>query len=430
MMNHHQASRITSIIVFIIAIASIGLSIERYQSVVLMGAYFTAFFCYLWMVRLERNLTLLIGIGVIARLTLFFDVPHLSDDVFRFLWDGKLIELGINPFQFRPNELPTVDPELYTLLNSQIHYTVYPPFNQALFWLAATTGGNSYLLGTNVLRFFLLLAEIGSLFLLFKLSKQFHQPTKIAAWYFLNPLVILEIVGNVHFEGFVIFFLLLMLYALTKNKFISGGIALGMAAAAKLIPLIFLPFLLLKHQWRNGIIISGAAIAIFFLTIYPLFDIESLQGFQKSLMLYSSKFEFNASIYFIIREIGWLIKGYNPIETWGPWLSFSTFLSIVLFSLYAASKDWNISKSLFWILIIYLLLATTVHPWYILTLLPLGLLSGYYFPIIWSFMVFLTYIGYHEKGFELSMTWVVVEYTVVILAAAIELMMSKYSENG
>ncbi len=431
MSSHHQASRISSFLIYVVAIATIGLSVERYQSTLLFIGYFSAFFCYVWIARLEMNMTWMIALGVVARLTLFFDLPTLSDDVFRFLWDGKLIAHGVNPFLYKPDELSHIDPALFELLNSQTHYTVYPPLNQALFWLASLIGNQDYLLGTNVLRLFLLLADVGSVFLLLKLAKVYGQSTNIAGLYFINPLVVLEFVGNIHFEGLVIFFLLLTIYSLSKNRMVSGGVALGMAAATKLIPLIFLPFLGLKYRWKSGLILSLVAGIALSATLFPLFIPYSFSGFKESLMLYSNKFEFNASIYYLVREIGWYLKGYNPIETWGPWLSVSTFVIILSFSLYAARKGWEIARSLLWILMIYLLMATTVHPWYILTLLPLGLLSGYYFPVVWSLVVFITYTGYTKEGYELSTIWIVVEYVIVIGMAVTEILLkSQKLKNG
>ncbi len=426
MIDHQKSSRYTSFIVYLIASSSLGLTIQRHESIILMMAWLTFFFCYFWIVRMDSHFRLLLGLGILARLLLFFSMPGLSDDVYRFLWDGQLLNLGINPFQFRPEELIGVmDPELYKLLNSPSYYSVYPPFNQALFWIATKIGGHNLLFGTNILRSFLLLAEVGSVFLLAELSKTFNKSSKLAWWYFLNPLVILEIVGNVHFEGFVIFFLLLMLYALTKTRFIAAGAALGLAISAKLIPLLLLPFLALRYRWRSGLLIAMTAILVFGLTMVSIINEESLLNMKESLGLYSRKFEFNASFYFILREIGWFLKGYNPIEIWGPWLSFTTLILLAIFSIYAAINNSDISKSMLGILLIYLLMATTVHPWYVLTLLPLGLLSGYYFPVVWSFMVFITYLGYNENGFELSSYWIVVEYVMVAGAAIIEIIIKK-----
>tara|TARA_Y100001980_G_C14556850_1_gene351331 strand:+ start:41565 stop:42860 length:1296 start_codon:yes stop_codon:yes gene_type:complete len=431
MIEHQRASRITSFLIYLVAIATVGLLVERHQTFILFAGFFSAFFCYLWIVILEKNIYWLIGLGVLVRIILFFHLPNLSDDIFRFLWDGKLIQEGINPFVFKPNDLQEIDPTLYELLNSQTHYTVYPPLNQAMFWMASTIGNQNYLLGTNVIRSFLFLADLGSVFLLMKLASIYGRPTNIAAWYFLNPLVVLEFVGNIHFEGLVIFFLLLAIYALSKNHYVSGGLAMGLAAATKLIPLIFLPFLMLKNRWKNGVLLSAISLIILVATLLPLILPGSFFGFKESLMLYSNKFEFNASIYFIVREIGWLLKGYNPIETWGPWLSVSTFISIMLFSLYAAKNNWKIPNALLWILMIYLLLATTVHPWYVLTLLPLGLLSGFYFPVAWSLVVFITYMGYGKDGYELSLWWVVMEYVVVLGIAAAELFVKEQKlKNG
>jgi alpha-1,6-mannosyltransferase len=63
---------------------------------------------------------------------------------------------------------------------------------------------------------------------------------------------------------------------------------------------------------------------------------------------------------------------------------------------------------------IYLLFATTVHPWYVATPLLLSLFTSYRFPIIWSCVVFLSYSAYRTPNFEESMAWIALEYFIVI----------------
>ncbi len=81
--------------------------------------------------------------GIAFRMLLLFSIPNLSDDVYRFIWDGRLAANGINPFSYLPAEvmqMPAVTgntKELFAQLNSPGHYTIYPPVLQGIFWLAA-----------------------------------------------------------------------------------------------------------------------------------------------------------------------------------------------------------------------------------------------------------------------------------------------------
>jgi uncharacterized membrane protein len=72
----------------------------------------------------------------------------------------------------------------------------------------------------------------------------FKLPPKKIVWYALNPLIILELTGNLHFEVFAIFFLLASFYLLLKERQTLSALLFSLAVCIKLIPLIFLPSLL------------------------------------------------------------------------------------------------------------------------------------------------------------------------------------------
>jgi alpha-1,6-mannosyltransferase len=404
---------------FIFTIATCGLLIERHQTAFLTTAYGSGFLSYFFIVRLNENHeNKLFYLGIFARLLLFTSLPSLSDDFYRFIWDGSLIHLGIDPYGAKPEdlissaELPTYIGTLFQNLNSPQYFTVYPPLNQLLFWIA-TIFGESTLASVNILRFFIVIAEIGSFWLLQKLSAHYQKSKDISLWYFLNPLVILEFTGNLHFEAFVIFFLLLGLYYLTKSNFVKGGLSFGGAIAMKLLPLIFIPALFFHLKRKNGIITISVAFLVVVASLIPLLSTSLFVNIQKSLGLYFQSFEFNASLYYIFREVGFWVKGYNIIGSLGPWLSISSMTIIITISYFG--RKWMLPKAMLWVLFTYLICATTVHPWYILPLIPLGLLSGFYFPIVWSILIFVTYVGYTLEGYDLPMYWVVIEYFCLVV---------------
>ena len=425
MPSYNKTGSITLMVIFAIAIFSIGNWIERHQTFTLLSAFFSAAVCYILILQQDKS-RLSFTIGFLARLLLFFSLPTLSDDLYRFIWDGTLLTQGMHPFEQLPGyyldeDVPGITLELYERLNSPNYFTIYPPLNQGIFWLSALIGNGDLLLSANVIRIVLLGADIGAYFLLRSILEHTGKQVSLAHWYWLNPLVILEGIGNVHFEGMVVCFLLLGIYAFHKGNRLVSAAGFGLSIGTKLLPLIYLPVLFLTGSKNRKWTISIFAGIIAVITFLPMLNAAFLSGMTSSLDLYFQSFEFNASLYFIVREVGFWIYGYNQIAFIGPFLSICAFLSILLVSYLGFRREWDVSKSFLFILSIYLIFATTVHPWYILPLVALGILSGFWYPIVWSLLIFLTYVGYTVNGFELPAFIVVIEYSLVVLTFLIEI---------
>jgi hypothetical protein len=80
----------------------------------------------------------------------------------------------------------------------------------------------------------------------------------------------------------------------------------------------------------------------------------------------------------------------------------------------------------------YLLLSTTVHPWYIATILILSVFTNYKFPVVWSFIVILSYLAYLQidKADKSENLWIIaIEYIVVFSVFLFELLKRKPIEN-
>lgn len=409
---------------FVFMVFSLGSLTERHQTTALLATFFIAFVSYLFLLQQKEAPRVLFYTGLIARLALFVSMPDLSDDVYRFIWDGTLLHQGLHPFAALPTEvlaqqMPGLDEALYAQLNSPDYFTVYPPLNQALFWISTAISTN-WLTSTNLMRTVLLMADVGALFLMKRLLAHYGKERHLAYYYFLNPLLIIEAVGNVHFEGIVIFFLLLSMYAWERGRGKTSAFALGMAVGTKLLPLIYFPFLFLRGLVEKKKEVVWVAGLVGMLTFLPLANEDFFTGMRTSLDLYFRKFEFNASFYAVARAIGEAYYGYNNIAKIGPLLSLLSLGVILVLSLRAWLKKSPIPQTFLFILSAYLLFATTVHPWYMLPLIALGLLSGYWYPILWSFMIFLTYAGYTTGGFVSPDHVIILEYLLVGMVFVME----------
>lgn len=360
--------------------------------------------------------------GLLIRFSLFLAIPQWSEDYTRFLWDGELIRMQENPYGETPRQLLENHPQeatellhqLYPLLNSPDYYSVYPPMNQAVFWLAAQASNGLIANGIISLRLLLILGEIAVFMLFVRIFKIFQKPVALLWLYWINPLVILEITGNLHFEGLVLLFLLGAILAFKNNlEALSGGLW-GFSVGMKLVPLILIPtwFFFGKTQ-RNTLFWSGAVLALI-LSLGWFFLSISGANFMESLRLYQGKFEFNASIYYLFRELGFWIKGYNTIATLSKILSLLTLGVIVFLSW--KKKPQSLPELVdLWVLVylVYLILQPVVHPWYIIPAFGLSLLTHRNTFLVWTFAAIFSYQAYGNPGFKENYLFLLAEYSLV-----------------
>ena len=377
------------------------------------------------------NLKILLAAAVVFRLLFLFAVPNLSQDFYRFLWDGRLLLEGINPYLITPAEyfssenLPFSGArELYEGMGSLSagNPTSYPPLNQLFFALAALLGGKSITASVVWLRIFIIAADIGIFFFGRKLLKHLSLPESNIFLYLLNPLIIIELTGNLHFEGVMLFFLLASLYLLQRQKWLFSALFFSCSIAVKLIPLMLLPLLFPRLGWKKAIAYYSATGALLLLFFLPFLSAAFAENFFSSINLWFQKFEFNASFYYLIRWIGFQVEGYNIIGYAGPALAILVILSILALS--AQRKNlWEkvLLVNMMFASVVYLFLATTVHPWYLATPLLLSVFSQYRFVQVWSLVVVLSYFAYSQTGFEENPWLIALEYLMVFLVLLYEL---------
>ena len=395
-------------------------------------------------------------IGITARVLFLPSIPNLSQDFYRFIWDGRLLISGINPYVFTPEQLAngllktTELTSLEAISNAKIliqgmgslnasHYSNYPPINQLCFALAALFAKTSVLGSVIVLRIIIIGSDLGILYFGKKLLERLNLPTKNIFWYFLNPFIIIELTGNLHFEGVMLFFVIWSLYLLDKKRWVLAAILLGVSVSVKLLPLLFLP-LFYKYLAPDGLFKKGfwkmkkfywVTLATIVFTFAPFASKTFISNFSATIGLWFQNFEFNASVYYIIRWIGFQTVGWNIIATVGLILPMVVFICIVLLAVF---RKYNTTQKLITGMLlavsIYFLLATTVHPWYIATPVLLSVFTKYKFPLLWSFMICFSYAAYGANGFNENLSLVAIEYSVVIGVALWEIFIKKLPEKG
>ncbi len=392
---------------------------------VLISLYFTLFALYtFWMVRgpllSTGNFLLLI---ILVRLPFFFFLPQLSDDFYRFLWDGNMLAAGHNPFGAIPADADLgifADQASAKILldgmNSAEYGSVYPPLHQLIFWIGAQFSRGSLLGGVNAMRCMILLAELGMAFYFIRFSG-LKSGVFLAAAYLFHPLVVVEGSGNVHMEALMVPLLAVGLHMLLTQKTMKGSILFACSVLVKLTPLLLAPLLFFhekaKARWKMTVIVA-AFVAFAFLAFSPW---KLLEGLDQNFGLYFSTFEFNASVYYLLREAITPLLGYNPIGILGPALGVVTLVAVLWFAF--AAKRFNFYTAALYSYVIFYLLATTVHPWYLLPVVYLSLAAKRPVWLVWSFTVWLSYSHYVEP-LGPKWGWLLAEYGVLAITSLLE----------
>lgn len=434
--------------------------------------YAALFFLFYKLIhRFKNNVQFLTYLAFGFRAIFILAIPNLSQDFYRFIWDGRMILEGINPYLFTVEHF--ISQAEYPVANANelragmgdlnaSHFTNYPPINQLCFFIAALFASKSILGSVVVMRLLIIAADFGTLHFGKKLLEKLKLPEYNIFWYILNPFIIIELTGNLHFEGVMIFFLVWSLYLLYVGKWQFAAVVLALSISVKLIPLIFLPLFFQwfisgksKHfiktslkspQGRNDnvsvndavsinqnnktskwvftfagikkLIIFYAIVVITTVLLFaPFYSSEFINNYSKTVALWFQNFEFNGSLYYLAREIGYLFRGYNEIAIIGTVTPILVILFVLIITFFRKNKSpVELITAMLLVLSFYYFTTTTVHPWYVATLLILSVFTKYKFPLVWSFVIILSYLAYINlnKADKSENLWVIaLEYSIV-----------------
>ncbi len=415
--------------------SSFAYDLERTDFFKLFSLYAGLFFLSWKLFQLEKNNTkFLFGAAMLFRLIFLLAIPNLSQDFYRFIWDGKLLLEGMNPYLSSPQEwmqsgnFPFSNAEeLIQGMGSLSagNHTNYPPLNQLFFAFAALLGG-SISGAVIVMRLFIISADVGIFFFGRKLLQKLNLPKNRIFWFLLNPFIIIELSGNLHFEGVMLFFLLTSLYLLHQKKWIWSAVLFACSVTVKLIPLLFLPLLFRKLGTKKAIFYYGIVGFVTLLFFLPFLSEVFIENYFSTVGLWFQKFEFNASFYYLIRWLGFQLVGYNIIGTAAPVLGGLVFLVVLYLSHFRSNK--NIDALLVNMLLaisFYYFMSTTVHPWYLAVPLLLSVFTKYKFAQVWSFVVVLSYFAYSSPESKENLWLVALEYFIVLVVFVYEVFFQK-----
>lgn len=374
----------------------------------------------------------ILGVALLLRLMFLPAPPQLSDDVYRYLWDGHTLLRGGSPYAAAPAHVkpPAGLAAVHAGINHPEYVTIYPPASQLIFAAGAATG-----LGITGLKGVLVLLDLALCGLLILLLGRLGLPAGHAVLYAWNPLPVLEIAASGHVDGagmcFFIAACCLLVHSRSrgeagtagirgKARYLLAGCLAACAGLVKLFPLVLVPallFLVPRGRRRHFMAAFGATTALLLAPFIP-----HLANLAATLELYARNWEFAGFAFNTLRGltgsgtaarlflggvfVGWLLVGYG--------------LLLRNAGRRQAVDGRSALAACCHIALAFLLLTPTLQPWYALVLATLLPFAAGPAGIVLCWAVLLSYqvqLPYFILGQWIEEPWVAAALLLAPVAA-------------
>ena len=406
--------------------------------------YLLAFFAFLgailWVEKRGISRRWLWGTAVTFRLLLLFTTPTLSDDVYRYLWDGYVAHQGISPYAYAINapELDMLDNPVRAQANNAWMASPYLPAAQVIFWGITAV----FPLRPLFLQIIMTLFDLAAAFLIARLLALAALPPQRLILYLWNPLIIIEVAHSAHLDAWMVFLTLLAVYLALKNPPFTiknsqftihnykSPLFLALATLTKIIPTLLTPVLFWRWHWRQrifyGLLTVGLLVPFGVQAGWGLGGDLDGTGLFGALRIYGRQWNFNSGIFHWLEV--WLGKQawVESATDMGKLIVLGLFVVVATAVFLQARSRTTPRDSLRLMavpLMAYVLLTPTLHPWYILILLafipflppfqnesrwqwllitPWLYLSG---ALIFSYLTYLDPLNFGEREWVRQLEW-------------------------
>lgn len=332
--------------------------------------------------RSAATCAVVIAVALAARLALVPATPALSTDIHRYLWEGRVIAHGFNPFAHAPDapELAGLRDENYEGVNHKDLVTIYPPVSQAVFALGALVRPNLFMQ-----KLLFTLFDVATVLLLMSLlGLRGVNPTRslVYAW---SPLVVFETGHSGHLDALGVFLTVLGLWLLARRRLARAFVALAAGFLSKFFTGILAPYFLVRRRYAPWLLLSAAIVVAGYI---PFAGAGA--GLVSSLGVYSSEWQFNGVPYLAL--VGAL--GHPLVARW------ILAAALVAVAFVQAIRREEVERYAFLTIGCALLLTPTLYPWYLVWIVPFLCLFPNRAWILFTGLVFSSY-----------WVWVVLERT-------------------
>ena len=401
---------------------------------VVFAAIFTLVFYVMTLVERgpapKKTLTVIIFFSILFRFILWPGVMIHENDLYRYLWDGKVLSHGINPFKYAPADLdvyqkniqqdfydaakgitiksrrftPSESKEIRALIalrdRNPVFFerighpqvpTIYPPVTQAIFALTSMLREDSILL----MKLVFILFDIGVLFLIIKILRHLGREPGLALVYGWSPLVLKEIPNSGHYDPIVIFFMMLAVWAYIRRRENIFIVSLALSVLSKFFTLALLP-IFRKALDRKKCFFFGMLIGLFYLPFILLGGTGI--GVWNGLMVYNRDWVYNAGVFAVIKVAFKCLFPSTGGSLFFPKIVTGVIYLAVLVRLTKNKDQGDVSllHNCFLALAALFILNPVADPWYFCWVIPFLCFFPYKSWILLSGLLILSYSNFHS----------------------------------
>lgn len=323
-----------------------------------------------WLILRTRNsrstLMLTLLFAALFRLSVLFAPPYLSDDIYRYIWDGRVQAAGINPYRYIPADevLKNLrDEEIYPKINHRdTAPTIYPPVAEVIYFLTTRISESVTWMKTTMVLF-----EALGIWTITQLLASFGLPRQRILIYAWHPLTVWEFAGSGHLDAMIIGFLALALLARRRNAEIASGVALASATLVKFFPAVLMPTLYQRWSWKMPLVFAITIVVAYlpYLGVGPRGALGFLFGYAQEQGIESGKH------FFLLAAIRRLPLGFQV-----PTAAFVVFAIVILGGLAVwmlrkqQHDDDNYIANALVMASAFTVLVSPHFPWYFAWLIP------------------------------------------------------------
>ncbi len=343
----------------------------------------------------KRLFTFVVWVAILVRLLLIFSNPILENDFYRYIWDGKVLESGRNPFHAAPAEMDIADIEpdegrrpRAALVHRRINYpdvkTIYPPLAQLVFLLNASLFGWE----PGGFRLTFLILDLLIMVAIYWLTGDPGRRRACFLVYAWNPLLLKETINSMHIDIACALFLTAYVAAVIKGRPALAFAALLPAVFVKITPVVLLAplsfYLIHTRRWGRLLVYNAVFLLVALALVWTMgFGVrEPFSG----LLEFAHEWEMNSSLFALVQGLLKMAGVANdPAAALAKWMLAGCFGTFILVSGFVVRSREQLLHISLWALMLVFLIAPTGNPWYLTWLLPFLMVTRH--PVVLALMI-------------------------------------------